>query len=95
LSAEEENAINCKTYAEAATFWSQADGEVRKGVWSKNQKGWRLWRRKFQSFSRGIVSFMEDIEPLTDIIQGMGVPFSGLAVGTITTLFTVTTPVSK
>lgn len=55
----------------------------------KHKKGWRLWVSKYQSFAKGAASFMEDLKPVLDIVQSAGVPYSGVAVGTVTALLTV------
>lgn len=54
-----------------------------------HKKGWRLWITKYQSFAKGAASFMEDLKPVLDIVQSAGVPYSGVAIGTVTALLTV------
>ncbi|KAE9395162.1 hypothetical protein BT96DRAFT_942603 [Gymnopus androsaceus JB14] len=88
LATAEARAITCKTSEESAKFWADMSQDAQSEFEGKHKKGWRLWVSKYQSFAKGAASFMEDLKPVLDIVQSAGVPYSGVAVGTVTALLT-------
>ena len=81
-------AIRCRTNDDVHHWITQAE-ELHSDFEERHSRGPRKWVRKYQSFSDGVSAFMTDIEPLLDIVKGLGPPYSGIAVGTVCGLFTV------
>lgn len=88
-SSDEAKAMTCKTPEESAAFWADMSQKTQIVFQEHHKKGWRLWITKYQSYAKGAASFMVDLKPVLDIVQAAGVPYSGVAVGTVTALLTV------
>lgn len=80
--------MQCKSYEDFAKFWEGRSEGARAEYGAKHKKGWNCWVAKFDSFACGVSSFMTDINPLLNVVSGLGPPYSGIAVGTIVFLFT-------
>ncbi|EXJ83922.1 hypothetical protein A1O1_07551 [Capronia coronata CBS 617.96] len=87
LAPDEARAVSCRSQADFVQFWSSISGDAQTKYDARHKKGWRLWSKRYQTFSGGVISFMKDMEPLLDIVKAFGVPYTGAAVGTITGLF--------
>ena len=82
-------AVQCRSYEDFVTFWTAASGRAEKEYVSRHQRGWRKWTRRTQSLGEDAAGFMKDFSPIVDLIKDCGAPFGGLAVGTLSLLFTV------
>ncbi|KAJ3847563.1 hypothetical protein EV368DRAFT_69004 [Lentinula lateritia] len=88
LDPLETTALACRTFRDVAEFWSDRSTGAESQFKLQHRTGWKLWTKKAQEFSEGALSFMQDLKPLFDIVTGMGIPYVGLATGTVTMLFT-------
>ncbi|KAJ3891041.1 hypothetical protein GG344DRAFT_77313 [Lentinula edodes] len=88
LDSLETAALACRTFRDVAEFWSDRSTGAESQFKLQHRTGWKLWTKKYQEFSEGALSFMQDLKPLFDIVTGMGIPYVGLAIGTVTMLFT-------
>ncbi|GAW06226.1 hypothetical protein LENED_008133 [Lentinula edodes] len=77
-----------KKYALTKEEWTKLLQRAESQFKLQHRTGWKLWTKKYQEFSEGALSFMQDLKPLFDIVTGMGIPYVGLAIGTVTMLFT-------
>lgn len=87
IGEEELRSLDCKCYEEFATYWTRLLERTKSDF--DHRKGWKKWARKYQSFATGADHFMKDFSPIVELTRAAGPPYSDLAVGTITALFTV------
>ncbi|ORY63321.1 uncharacterized protein BCR38DRAFT_475297 [Pseudomassariella vexata] len=87
LAPDETKATSCRTNEDFTQLWTGLAEQSHFRFDERHQKGIRRWTRKYQGFSKGVSSFMQDISPMLDIVNGLFPPASGFAVGTISGLF--------
>lgn len=55
------------------------------------EKGPKRWMKKYQDFSAGVVALIDQIGPLLEVVKCLGDPSTALAIGTICSVFVVST----
>lgn len=84
----EKAAINFNTPAEFTSFWQQAT-DAKKGFDEGHAKGCGLCSKSYQTSAVAVLDFMNDFSPIIEIVKDFAAPYGGMALGTISVLFTV------
>jgi hypothetical protein len=95
LTPEEMEGIQCRSYGDFTNYWTKLCDEAESDFKAKQERGWWEWAKKCQDFASEVSSFMEDINPLLDIVKNAGPPWTGLAIGTIAALFVASARLSS
>ena len=82
-------AIDCKTPEDFCQSWAALSGDVEQQYQEKRKKGWRKVARRAEDFAVDGEAFLKDFSPIVDLVQNTAAPYGGLAIGTLSFLFTV------
>ena len=69
-------------------FWEQTNG-AKEGFDRAHEMGCGLCSRRYQGLANEVEGFMQDFEPILDLVRSAGAPYGELAVGTVSVLFAV------
>ncbi|EME79080.1 uncharacterized protein MYCFIDRAFT_177748 [Pseudocercospora fijiensis CIRAD86] len=72
----------------SAAFWVDKSKAATSDWDDKHKRGWRLWVKRYQDFSKAASKFLQDFGPIVAIVKAAG-PYGELAIGIISVLFTV------
>lgn len=82
-----ERGLKCRTDDDFVRHVTESAEQAENNFRRRRQRGWRVWSRKFETFSVNARGFMDDLNPVLDIVKGVGSPYTGLAIGTVSILF--------
>lgn len=88
FSDEEKAALDIDSVAAFEIFWNSALQSQNKFE-EAHENGAGLAMRTFQDFGASASDIMQHMEPIVQVVKDFGAPSGGMAIGTITFLFTV------
>jgi hypothetical protein len=89
FSQEEQHALSLATPREVTKYWTSKSQNSEKDLQRARQIGWKKWTSKYQTFGAGVAGFMNDWEPIVDLVRRGGGSYGELLVGTFSALFVV------
>ncbi|KAM0258111.1 hypothetical protein ACHAQJ_004016 [Trichoderma viride] len=88
FSAEEKHALQIESVSEFEKYWNlTTDSKSKFEASHENGKG--LARQKVQDFAVSAYNVLQQIAPIVQLVQNFGAPYGGIAIGTISFLFTI------
>jgi hypothetical protein len=78
----EKAVVKLNSTKEFQEYWRQTLA-ARRGYEKQHEAGLKKYSKKSQSLAASIKVFLNDVQPILDIIQGFASPWGNLAVGTI------------
>jgi len=88
FSEEEKAALNIDSVAAFDIFWNSALQSQNKFE-GAHKHGAGLAMRNVQDFGASASDILQHMEPIVQVVKDFGAPSGGMAIGTITFLFTV------
>jgi hypothetical protein len=88
FSKEERAALDIDSVAAFDIFWNSALQSQDKFE-KAHEHGTELAMRKVQDFGASASDILQHMEPIVQVVKDFGAPSGGMAIGTITFLFTV------
>ncbi|MCJ1244750.1 hypothetical protein MMC30_001950 [Trapelia coarctata] len=88
FSEAEKAAIKVNTVDEFSIFWEQ-NNSAKEAFDRRHEKGCGLWAKRYQNSAVLIQDFMNDFSPIVEIVKNFAAPYGGVAVATMSILFTV------
>lgn len=89
FSQEEQRALSFTTPREFTEYWTNKSQNSEEDLQRMRQVGWKKWTSKYQTFGAGVSGFMNDWEPIIDLVRRGGGSYGELLVGTFSALFVI------